>query len=112
MIWVTANASPKDLNMYASLVPVCFFLFYILTHVCLKERPIYPRLHVIGMFMFYLHLAVKEQMELGFNHLQQYNGIYCWDKFFIVTLVVTVLASVGLEWLSHKKKFTWITWLY
>ena len=50
---------PKDYDMYISLVPVTFFLFYIASHISLKNRQTYKSLRVIGEVIFFTHLLIN-----------------------------------------------------
>ena len=101
-------SDPKDYNMYISLLPTVFFLFYIATHINLKDRKIYSKLRVVGMLIFYLHLFVQfvvnyvaENLELNF------------DKYsIIIVLILTSVIAFIIERMSHKEKFSWLRWFY
>lgn len=103
---------PKDYNMFASLIPVVFFVFYIATHLNLKNRPIYSRLRNIGMLVFFLHLFVKYFVMLALEMIKIKTGTDLFAfSFFLVVLFTTVL-SIMLERLSKKEKYHWIKYLY
>ncbi len=99
---------PKDHNMYISLLPAVFFLFYIATHINLKDRKIYAKLRVVGMLIFYLHLFVKFVV----NYVAEQFALDFAKNNLIIILAITCVISVIIEWLSNKEKFKWLKWLY
>lgn len=98
----------KEYNMYISLLPTVFFLFYIATHINLKDRKIYAKLRVVGMLIFYLHLFVK----FAVNYVAEFFALDFVKNNLFIILTVTCVISFIIEWLSHKEKLSWIKWLY
>lgn len=103
---------PTDYNMCIFILPAVFFLFYIVTHINLKDRNIYKKLRVMGVLIFCLHLLVNHFVVLLFSELGQVVGFGLTNFTFIVTLTFTLLLSYAIEKLSHKEKFKWLTLLY
>lgn len=103
---------PKDYNMYLSLIPVVFLLFYMATHLNLKNKPIYNSFRVIGMAMFFTHLFVNYFVKLSLEVLNNKIGIDLNALTFVFTLIFTLLLSILLERLSRKEKFIWIKYLF
>ncbi len=99
---------PKDYNMYISLLPAVFFLFYIATHINLKDRKIYAKLRVVGMLIFYLHLFVQFLV----NYVAEHLSLDFAKNNLIIILAITCVISFIIEWLSNKEKFKWLKWLY
>lgn len=105
-------SQPKDFNMIASLLPVTFFLFYIATHLSLKDRPIYCSLRIIGMMIFFTHLFVNCFVGLAIEITKNKTGIDFSAFRFIITIVFTTLLAILIERLSKKEKFSWLKYLY
>ena len=103
---------PKDCNMYVSLLPVTFFLFYLATHLNLKNRSIYCSLRIIGMLIFFLHLFVDFFVKLAIEIAKNKTGIDFSAFQFIITIVITTLLAIMIEQLSKKEKFSWLKYLY
>lgn len=103
---------PKDYNMYLSLLPAVFFLFYIATHINLKDGKIYGKLRVAGMLIFYMHYFVKFIVDYVFEHINQSLNIDLTDFTLIFVLTITIITAFLIEWLSNKDKFKWLKWLY
>lgn len=101
-------SEPKDYNMYVSLLPAVFFLFYIATHINLKDRKIYSKLRVVGMMIFYLHLFVRFLV----NYVAEFLSLDFANDNLIIILAISCAIGFIVEWLSHKEKFGWVKWLY
>lgn len=103
---------PKSHNMLASLVPVIFFLFYIATHLDLKNRPIYSSLRVIGTLVFFSHLLVNSFVEFALKAVKSKIGINLFSFQFLITLTLTIVFSIVIDQLSKKQRFYWLKYLY
>jgi len=99
-------------NMFVSLLPVTFFLFYLSTHLNLKSRPIYSSLRIIGMMIFFTHLFVNYFVGLAIEITKNKIGIDFSAFRFIITIVFTTLLAILIERLSKKEKFSWLKYLY
>lgn len=99
--------------MMVILLPSAFFLFYIATHIQLKDRPLYKKLRVIGVLIYFMHLLVHKCFtQFGIEIINKYLGLDLSSfAFFITIFAVTILAAF-IEWLSHKKGFTGLRYLY
>ena len=102
---------PKDFNMYILLL-VVFFLFYLATHIKLKDRPIYGSLRVIGMVVFYVHLFVKFFVDLIIEIINKKMLIDLTSFEFIITIFFTTIFAILIERLSKTNKFQWLKYLY
>ena len=103
---------PKGFDMAASLLPAVFFLFYIATHLNLKNSPIYGRMRAIGMLIFYLHLLVNTVVGYALRFAQVKTGIDLSAFQFIISICVTTALAVIIERLAGKEKFKWLKYLY
>lgn len=101
-------SEPKDYNIYVSLLPAVFFLFYIATHINLKDRKIYSKLRVVGMMIFYLHHMV----QFVVNYVADFLSLDFAKNNIILVLVISCVLGFIVEWLSHKERFSWVKWLY
>ncbi len=101
-------SDPKDYNMYISLLPTVFFLFYIATHINFKDRKIYSKLRVVGMLIFYLHLFVQFVVNYVAENLELNFDMYS----IIIVLILTSVIAFIIEWMSRKEKFSWLRWFY
>lgn len=98
----------KNFDMYAFLVPVTFFLFYIVMHVELNGSIIYKHLRELGVLIFYLHLFISPFVEQEFLKLGIDNSLlkYC------CTILVTGMVSQCIIVLSNKENFRWLKKIY
>ena len=101
-----------DHNIYVSLIPAVFFLFYIATHIKLKNRIIYKVLREIGVLIFFTHLFVYKILNLFSDWMNNYFNVNLTYFLFILTLVLTTALSVFVRRLSQKEKFSWIKRIY
>lgn len=103
---------PIEHNMYIFLLPVVFFLFYIVTHINLKDRNIYKKLRVMGVLIFCSHLLINRFVALLLSVLIEVVDFDFTTVTFVFTMISTLLLSYAIEKLSHKEKFKWLTLLY
>ncbi len=105
-------SQPKDFNMVASLFPVVFFLFYISTHIQLKDRPIYGSLRIIGLVIFFTHSFVNYFVDLALEIAKNKIGIDLTSFQFVIIICLTTILAVVIERLSKKEKFYWLKYLF
>ncbi len=103
---------PKDYNMVLSLLPVIFFIFYLASHIKLKNRPIYRRLRVIGVLIFFTHLFVDYFVSLIIENVNNIIGINLTGFHFIITILFTTILAVIIERLSKTNRFQWLKYLF
>lgn len=103
---------PKDYNMFLSLLPVIFFLFYLASHIKLKNRPVYGRLRVIGMLIFFIHLFVDYFVDLAIKISNNKIGINLTAFQFIITILFTTILAVIIERLAKTNRFHWLKYLF
>lgn len=101
-----------DHNIYVSLVPAVFFLFYFATHIKLKNSAIYKTLREIGVLIFFTHLFVYKILNLFSDWMNNSFNINLTSYLFILTLVLTTALSVFIQRLSQKEKFSWLKHIY
>ena len=99
-------------NIYISLVPLEFFLFYIAMNLKLKDSIFYKRIRAIGVLMFCMHLAFNRYVRYGIKALNYIAGIDLSAFHFIIVILVTTAASVVVVRLSEKEKFSWLRYMY
>ena len=103
---------PKDYNILISLLPSSFFLFYLASHIKLKNRPIYGSLRVIGMLIFFTHLFVNYFVGLAIEIANNKIGINLTAFQFIITILFTTILAVIIERLSKANRFHWLKYLF
>lgn len=103
---------PKDYNMLLSLLPVTFFLFYLASHIKLKNHPIYRGLRIIGIIVFFTHLFVDYFVGLVIEIINQNTGLNLTAFQFLITLFFTIILAVIIERLSKTDKFKWMKYLF
>lgn len=99
---------PKDYNMYLFLVPTTIFLFLFAKNLKLKDSSIYKKIRVIGFIIYLTHLLVNKLVVWFMGYIDKYLNINLFDFEFLITLVLSILIAVLVEWLSCKNKFKWI----
>ena len=105
-------STPADYNMYVFLAPAVFFLFYLASHVQLRDHPVYKRMRVVGMLVFYLHLFVAFFVNLLFGTVENHWGLHLSAIHFAAILIPVTLLAVALERLSRTEKFSFLRYLY
>ena len=102
---------PIEYNMFISLLPAAYCLFSFAYSVQLKDRPIYKHLRNIGVWFYYLHLAVSRIVYLSSGWLDQHLNTGILNPVFVFPLPITLLIAAFLDWLSGREKFKWLNWL-
>lgn len=89
-------------DMYLFLPLVAFFLFYVVSHIELENRPIYGRLRNMSTLIFCIHMLV-------YRFLPE-----TWIVNSIVRYVAVVVVSAGIAALISvlSDKFKWLKKLY
>ena len=106
--------SPQNFNMFIMLVPTTIFLFGVATSVRSKPCRLCGRLRVVGTLIYYDHLFINRLVAWGFRTFRGYFGANTSNSIavFMLTIVLSTAVGFGIEWLSHKEKFTYLKWLY
>lgn len=102
----------KNYNIYISLVPAEFFLFYIAMNLKLKDSIFYKRIRAIGVLIFCMHFAFNRYVRYAIKALNYIAGIDLSAFNFIIVILVTTAASVVVVRLSEKEKFSWLRYMY
>lgn len=104
----------KEHEAFLFLPVFTFFLLYAVTHIQVPSRPIYKRLRVAGMLIFYSHRLVYWLVERGFAFIKKFIGPDLTNSLivFCATVILATLLAFFTEWLSRKEKFTWLRYLW
>lgn len=105
-------SQPKTYDLALMQVPVVFFLFYIAAHLNLKDRPIYAKMRVVGMLVFFLHRFVLFFVDLGFGFINDHTGINPGILRFLTAVTLTTLLAILIERLARTEKCRWLRYLY
>ncbi len=101
----------RKYDMYVFLVPTSFFMFYIVKNMKLENKKIYPVLRQLSMLIFLLHLWIEKLVSEFFGWCFDFEiESTCWD--FIITLIITIAASLLIIRLSENRRFQWLKRLY
>ena len=112
-ILLKLNDIPKDYNMYVFLYPLNFFIFYSVTHIRIKDNPMYGLLRNAGILIYCSHIFWCQIVNMGYNIFSRIFSFQLPDLIFqpvifIVTLTLTVLFAVFTEKISAKhNKLKW-----
>ena len=100
----------KGYDFYLFLAPASFFLFYIVTHIELKPRPVYRYLRISSSLVFFLHLLVVWVL----NDMLPYAGIDIRGTWlaFPLNLLFTLLSAHAVIRLSARPGCAWLKQLY
>jgi surface polysaccharide O-acyltransferase-like enzyme len=102
----------KSGEMYIFLLPASFFLFYIVSHIRLNDKPIYSKIKALGILVFFMHKFVGHFAEIvfaGFNRIFSWN-VYAFYS--IAIMIVTTILAVTIIKLSEKTGYKWLKYLY
>jgi serine/alanine racemase len=105
-------SNPKSYDMYLSLIPVIFFMFYIATHIKLKGKPFYRNLRVIGVLVFFSHLFVTSLVSDAIMVIKYKTGVDFIAFRFLISVFLTIIIAIIINKLSQTKKFSWLKYLY
>ena len=113
VFWLKSIYSyPQEYTMLIMLLPTVFFLFYLATHIKLKNRAIYKKLRIIGMLVFFMHFLGNFVAYIAILALNKTTGISLFAFQFIFAVIITTLMAITIERLSHKEKFHLLKYLY
>ncbi len=100
------------INMYISLLPLIFFLFVFAAQLKLPGKDFFIRLRIIGVLVFFMHMAVYNFVKLLINAAGKYAGVNLDFIRFLSAVLITIVLAALIEWLSRKEKFRWLRYLY
>lgn len=102
------NDIPIEYNMYVFLLPATFFLFSFAASIKLKDRFIYKHLRSIGMIIYFSHLLVYELISFAVSVIDRYCSVWLARYQFVLSLSLTLVIAIFIDWLSHKDRFNWV----
>lgn len=110
--WLRANSTPPDYNILVFLLPTVFFAFDLTAHLNLKNRPIYGRLRVIGVLVYFGHTLVHHYESIAFDFFKSATGIDPAVVDCVTMIALTFVLAVAVERLSRRPKLYWLRYLY
>ena len=102
----------RDYNMFISLLPAAFFLFAFAISFKLRRNTRYEKLQVIGVLIYYMHMAVSFCIDIVFGLIVKFTGFSLYPFLFPATAAATLLAAILIQNLSQRKSFSWLQYLY
>lgn len=113
-LFLRSNNHINGADMYISIVPTVFFLFQFGISLNLKDNLIYGKLRVSSMLIYYSHLLFIEIVGMIFDYLRSTFSIDIQNPIFLFgcIIVLCIMSSFLIEWLSRKKGFGWMKYLY
>lgn len=110
--FIKEYCEPKGFNMYISLLPAVFFLFSFASNISLKNSPVYMRLRIIGMLVYYMQFIVSFLVLQALELLLNRFGINLIPGHFWIFIVVITIIAVVIERLSRIEKLKSLKYLY
>ena len=97
-------------DMYLFLVPTAFFMFYLIKKIHIQNHKAYKLLRILSSLIFYLHIWVRTIVFYIFSYL----GIDIGQSSlaFLLTLTITIIASLLIIKLSNLQGYGWLKKLY
>jgi len=105
-LFVEYYSLARNHDMYISLIPTTFFLFYIVTHIELKERRIYEHLRKVGFLVYLIHIWVDKIVLTWLG-----EQIHSLLRYCLVLLISILLAEIVIC-LREKKRYKVFEYLY
>ena len=93
ILWLRDHSSPVNYVSTISLIPVLFFTFYLTSHLNLTNKPIYGKLRVVGLLIYFSHLFVHYYVHITIQFVRTTFGPDCTALTFPATLVLTVVQQ-------------------
>ncbi|MCD7790740.1 MAG: hypothetical protein LUH55_09490 [Bacteroides thetaiotaomicron] len=81
----------RDNDMYVSLIPAIFFLFYIATHIDAEETTVTIALRKYSSFIYFIHLWI----DFGVSIIENIVELLWGTEIYINSLLRYVLVAVG-----------------
>ena len=109
---VTADLA-RDYNMFISLVPETFFLFYIATHISLPQSNVFKKLRIMSILIFFGHTLVIFFVSNLFEVLGRLGLLIpnSLIQFFLI-VAICIVVSYAIEELSQKERYKVLRHLY
>lgn len=95
-IFVDFFSLARNHDMYIFLVPTVFFMFYVITHIELKEKDVYGRLREIGFIVYLVHIWV-DRIVLRYIGEPMHSLVR-----YIVVLGISILVAQVIVFLRRK----------
>lgn len=105
---LTGIANGHEISFF--MIPVTFFLFYIIKNSNFKLKNNNYELGSLSALIYYLHIYVGRFFKLVFSGIE--NTMLKSTTIFFLSLIITILISEVVIYLSKKKKFRFLTYLY
>lgn len=109
---IEKNLNPKDYNMYISIIPIVFFMLYMFLNVNMKDRPIYKKIRIISILIYFSHRMFIYLSKEIIDLINIHHKINLSNYHFLFTIVLTLLFSILIEKLSRTKKLQILKYLY
>lgn len=105
---------PKDVNMYVFLVPSTFFLLVFSINAQIKQREIFRKLRNVGIIIYFSHLFVYQWILWGWEFVFRVFDVRINNSLLNYLLTITFATILGffIDWLSKKKMFSFLKYLY
>ncbi len=101
-------------DMYLFLVPAVFFLFYIVSHIKLRENKIYKRLRTTSFLIYLVHSWIDQPVMAAINKFMKVfygTEIHSLIRFFAVSGLSIIVAAL-IMYLVEKRSWNWLRKLY
>lgn len=105
-------SKPKDYNIFLSLIPLTFFSFYMLMNIKLKNKPIYKKLRIISILIYFSHPLFIYISNLIIKSINTKTNIDLINYQFLLVIILTLSFSIVIEKISQKEKFKLFKYLY
>lgn len=97
-------------DMYLCLIPVVFWLFYVVIHEEVPASGVYLKLRTMSMLIFYIHVWVDKVIGFILKMVSEEHAQSALR--FLLTLILSLAGSVFIINIAKIEKFKWIKFLY
>lgn len=101
----------RDTDMYVFLIPVIFFLFYIVTHIEIRESSITINLRKYSSIIYFVHLWVNFALSVFLNVIGRLlNKEIVMHSFlqFAIVAIGSLTVSIIIVELQKREPFRWL----
>ena len=105
---VTGLGWAREYDLYISLIPAVFFLFYLAAHTELKASPVYGTLRSMSSLTYYLHLLISPMVLRLLVFFDCFHSL----AYYGLTVLLCAGVSIGLAALSRRPGLGWLKRLY
>lgn len=111
VLFITWYLGTKESTMFFFHLPTVLFLFSFTKSMRLNPNPIYKRLRIVGVLVFFLHNFINEICWLVGGIISRIIPVNALCVF-VASVILVTITCFFIEKLSRRSNLTWLKYLY